>query len=76
MSLSTKLAPRAFAAQMVALNFLSISLGTALAGRLATFYDQNDEAPYFLVLGGTAIAIGLVVVALTPMIKRLAPAVA
>ncbi|NMD57196.1 MULTISPECIES: peptide MFS transporter [Tsukamurella] len=76
LSVSTKLAPRAFATQMVALNFLSISLGTALAGRLATFYDQNDEAPYFLVLGGTAIGIGLVVVALTPMIKRLAPAVA
>ncbi|TWS18240.1 peptide MFS transporter [Tsukamurella asaccharolytica] len=76
LSVSTKLAPRAFAAQMVALNFLSISLGTALAGRLATFYDQNDEAPYFLILGGTAIAVGLAVVALTPMIKRLAPAVA
>lgn len=76
LSASTKLAPRAFATQMVALNFLSISLGTALAGRLATFYDQDDEAPYFLVLGGTAIAVGLVVVALTPMIKRLAPAVA
>ncbi|MCS3782151.1 peptide MFS transporter [Tsukamurella ocularis] len=76
LSVSTKLAPRAFATQMVALNFLSISLGTALAGRLATFYDQNDEAPYFLILGGTAIGVGLVVVALTPMIKRLAPAVA
>ncbi|MGX9294302.1 peptide MFS transporter [Tsukamurella paurometabola] len=76
LSVSTKLAPRAFATQMVALNFLSISLGTALAGRLATFYDQTDEAPYFLVLGGTAIGIGLIVVALTPMIKRLAPAVA
>ncbi|CAM3709410.1 peptide MFS transporter [Tsukamurella ocularis] len=76
LSVSTKLAPHAFAAQMVALNFLSISLGTALAGRLATFYDQNDEAPYFLILGGTAIGVGLVVVALTPLIKRLAPAVA
>lgn len=76
LSVSTKLAPRAFSTQMVALNYLSISLGSALAGRLATFYDQDDEAPYFLILGGTAIAIGLVVVALTPMIKRLAPAVA
>ncbi|BDH57959.1 peptide MFS transporter [Tsukamurella sp. PLM1] len=75
LSVSTKLGPRAFAAQMVALNYLSISLGTALAGRLATFYDQENEAPYFLVLGGVAIAIGLAVVLLTPMIKRLAPAV-
>ncbi|KXO89444.1 peptide MFS transporter [Tsukamurella pseudospumae] len=76
LSVSTKLAPRAFSTQMVALNYLSISLGTALAGRLATFYDQDDEAPYFLILGGTAIAIGLIVVALSPMIKRLAPTVA
>ncbi len=76
LSVSTKLAPRAFATQMVALNFLSVSLGTALAGRLATFYDQDDEAPYFIVLGSTAIGVGLVVVALTPLIKRLAPIVA
>ncbi|GAA1005018.1 peptide MFS transporter [Nocardiopsis tropica] len=76
LSVSTKLAPHAFPAQMVALNFLSISLGSALAGRLATFYDETNEAPYFIVLGGVAIAIGLGVVALTPLIKRLAPAVA
>ena len=75
LSVSTKLAPRAFSTQMVALNFLSISLGTALAGRLATFYDQNNEAPYFLILGFVAIGAGLGVVALTPLIKRLAPAV-
>lgn len=76
LSVSTKLAPRAFPSQMVALNFLSISLGSALAGRLATFYDQSNEAPYFIVLGGVAIGVGLAVALLTPMIKRLAPAVA
>ncbi|WP_019204334.1 peptide MFS transporter [Tsukamurella sp. 1534] len=75
LSVSTKLAPHAFPTQMVALNFLSISLGSALAGRLATFYDMNNEAPYFIVLGGVAIAIGLGVAALTPTIKRLAPEV-
>lgn len=35
LSLATKLAPRAFQTQMVALNFLSIALGTATAGSLA-----------------------------------------
>lgn len=39
-------------------------------------FDLHDEPLYLLVLGGPAIGVGLVVVALTPMIKRLAPAVA
>ncbi|RZI94881.1 MAG: MFS transporter, partial [Microbacterium sp.] len=38
LSVTTKLAPEAFHTQMVALFFLSVSLGTALAGQLAVFY--------------------------------------
>ena len=52
LSLATKLAPKAFRTQMVALNFLSIALGTALAGTLAKYYDPTDEMPYFLAVGG------------------------
>ena len=43
---------------MVALYFLSVSLGTSLAGWLAGFYDPHDEVPYFLVLGLIAAALG------------------
>ncbi|GAA2326504.1 oligopeptide:H+ symporter [Dactylosporangium salmoneum] len=71
LSLSTKLAPAAFHTQMVALFFLSVALGTAAAGALATRYDPDHEVPYFSILGGAAIALGAVVAALTPAIRRL-----
>ncbi|MEV4599332.1 peptide MFS transporter [Amycolatopsis sp. NPDC049253] len=71
LSLSTKLAPQAFRTQMVALNFLSVSLGTALSGKLAESYDVHDETPYFSIIGGVAIAIGLILLALIPFIRRL-----
>lgn len=71
LSLSTKLAPEAFRTQMVALNFLSVSLGTALSGKLAQSYDPHDEVPYFSIIGGVAVAIGLLLFALIPVIRRL-----
>ncbi|WP_326566810.1 peptide MFS transporter [Amycolatopsis rhabdoformis] len=71
LSLSTKLAPKAFRTQMVALNFLSVSLGTALSGKLAESYDVHDEGPYFSIIGGVAIVIGLALLALIPFIRRL-----
>ncbi|MFD1210621.1 peptide MFS transporter [Arthrobacter sp. GCM10027362] len=57
LSLSTKLAPRIFHAQMVALNFLSVALGTATSGVLAKFYDPTNEVPYFGAIGAAAIAL-------------------
>ncbi|TPX04137.1 MFS transporter, partial [Schumannella luteola] len=59
LSVTTKLAPAAFHTQMVALYFLSVSLGTSIAGWLAGFYDPSDEVPYFLVLGLIAVALGV-----------------
>jgi POT family proton-dependent oligopeptide transporter len=71
LSLSTKLAPARFHTQMVALYFLSVSFGTAMAGKLGGFYDPDDETGYFLVLGAIAVATGLVVLLLTKPITRL-----
>jgi POT family proton-dependent oligopeptide transporter len=71
LSLSTKLAPAAFRTQMVALNFLSISFGTAMSGKLAEYYSVDDEAPYFGTVGGVAIVIGLLLLAATPFIRKL-----
>jgi POT family proton-dependent oligopeptide transporter len=59
LSVTTKLAPEAFHTQMVALFFLSVSLGTAIAGQLAVFYDPENEVPYFTVLGLIAVAVGV-----------------
>ncbi len=58
LSASTKLAPERFHTQMVALYFLSVALGTSIAGWLAQFYDPENEVGYFLILGIIAIALG------------------
>lgn len=59
LSVTTKLAPERFHTQMVALYFLSVALGTAIAGWLAQFYVSSNEVPYFLILGGIAIVMGI-----------------
>ena len=59
LSVTTKLAPRRFHTQMVALYFLSVALGTSIAGWLAGFYDPENEVPYFTVLGLIAAALGV-----------------
>lgn len=71
LSLATKLAPARFTTQMVALFFLSIALGTAMAGRLAGFYDENNETPFFLWIGVVAIVVGVLVLVATKPISRL-----
>ncbi|MEB4614361.1 peptide MFS transporter, partial [Leucobacter sp. M11] len=70
-SLATKLAPRAFHSQMVALFFLSISLGSAASGSLATLYSAENEANYFLVIGLVSIAVGAVLFLVRKPILRL-----
>ena len=71
LSVATKLAPEIFRTQMVALFFLSVSLGTTLAGWLAQFYNPETEVSYFLFSGGTAIVLGIALAAGTPAIKKL-----
>jgi POT family proton-dependent oligopeptide transporter len=70
-SAATKLAPAAFRTQMIALFFLSVSLGTTLAGILAGYYTEGNEIPYFLALGGTSIVLGVALAASAPALKRL-----
>jgi POT family proton-dependent oligopeptide transporter len=71
LSVTTKLAPKAFRTQMVALFFLSVSLGTTLAGILSGLYNPDDELPYFIGVGGTAILLAVGMAAASPAIKKL-----
>jgi POT family proton-dependent oligopeptide transporter len=71
LSLSTKLAPKAFHTQMVALFFLSVALGTAMSGTLATYYSEARETAYFGLLGLAAIVLGGLLALLTPYLRRL-----
>ena len=71
LSLSTKLAPQAFRTQMVALFFLSVSLGTTLAGMLAGYYNPENEVPYFGAIGLVAIVLGVGLAVAVPSLKKL-----
>ena len=71
LSLSTKLAPRSFHTQMVALFFLSVALGTAMAGTLAKYYDESNEVPYYLWIGGASILVGVVLMLISPWIRKM-----
>ncbi|WP_135454971.1 oligopeptide:H+ symporter [Mycobacterium sp. DL99] len=71
LSVTTKLAPEAFRAQMMALFFFSVGLGTAMSGVLAQRYDPAHEFAYFGVLGAVAIIVGVVVLLMSPRISRL-----
>jgi POT family proton-dependent oligopeptide transporter len=71
LSVTTKLAPEAFRAQMMALNFFSVGIGTSMSGVLARYYDPEHEFAYFGILGAVAIVAGVGVFALSPWISRL-----
>ncbi|WP_319450095.1 MULTISPECIES: oligopeptide:H+ symporter [unclassified Mycobacterium] len=71
LSVTTKLAPQAFRAQMMALYFFSVGLGTSMSGVLARYYDPAHEFAYFGILGVVAIVVGLVVFGLSGWISRL-----
>lgn len=71
LSVTTQLAPNAFRAQMMALYFFSVGLGTALSGVLAEYYAPEHEYSYFGIIGAVAVVVGLVVWALSPRISRL-----
>ncbi|MGQ3382833.1 peptide MFS transporter [Glutamicibacter sp. TV12E] len=70
-AIATKLAPAAFGTQMIALFFLSVSLGTTLSGVLAGYYTPGNEIPYFIAMGGTAVVVGVAMMAATPGLKKL-----
>jgi proton-dependent oligopeptide transporter, POT family len=69
LSVTTKLAPELFRAQMMALYFFSVGIGTSMSGVLAKFYSPDHEFAYFGINGVVVIAVGLVVAALSPWIR-------
>jgi POT family proton-dependent oligopeptide transporter len=68
---SAKLAPRSFTVQMMAVFYLSVSLGTALAGRLAGLYSDASAGRYFTICGLAAIGLGILFLLGAPAINRL-----
>ena len=71
LSVTTQLAPNAFRAQMMALYFFSVGLGTAMSGVLSRYYSAEHEVAYFGIIGAVAVAVGVVVWLIAPRISAL-----
>ena len=62
MAASAAHAPRAYATRFSALYFLTMAIGTSLAGTLSTLYDPSSadaERNYLLIVGFVPVALGL-----------------
>ncbi|MEW2547884.1 oligopeptide:H+ symporter [Streptomyces sp. NPDC047002] len=70
LSASTKLAPRAFASQTMALWFLSLALANGIQAQTVKLYDKVSHPAYFGVNGAVAVAAGLAVIAAAPWLRR------
>ncbi len=74
LSAVTKLSPRKFLGQLMGLWFISIAMGNIFAGLLAGRFDDESLADFPMlfttILASTVIG-GLILLALTPAIKRL-----
>ncbi|WP_040812524.1 peptide MFS transporter [Nocardia concava] len=70
LSVTTKLAPRVFRSQMMALYFFSVAIGTSMSGVLSKYYDPSHELAYFGITGLVAIVVGVIVWGISPWITR------
>ncbi|MFB7714144.1 peptide MFS transporter [Streptomyces sp. NPDC056105] len=70
MSATTKLAPKAFSSQTMSLWFLSLALANGIQAQTVKLYGEVSNPVYFGVNGAIAVAIGLIVVALAPWLRR------
>ncbi|MFG2481966.1 peptide MFS transporter [Streptomyces virginiae] len=70
MSATSKLAPRAFGSQTMALWFLSLALANGIQAQVVKVYGQVSNPLYFGLNGAVAVAAGVVVMAMAPWLRR------
>lgn len=70
LSATTRLAPRAFTSQSMALWFLATAAGQALAAQIITGMEGLPDSQYYTVLGVMTLAFTAVLFALVPWISR------
>ncbi|MCS4488663.1 peptide MFS transporter [Streptococcus sciuri] len=71
LSVTTKLAPKAFQSQMMSMWFLTSAAAQAVNAQIVKFYTKDTEIAYFGAVGGVAIVLGLILFTLVPHIKKL-----
>ncbi|MER6105337.1 peptide MFS transporter [Streptomyces sp. NPDC001832] len=70
MSATTKLAPKAFAGQTMALWFLSLALANGIQAQVVKLYGEVSSPAYFGINGAIAVVAGVAVIAAAPWLKR------
>ena len=70
LSVTTKLAPKAFASQMMSMWFLTDAAGSALNAQIVRFYSSETEVPYFATIGIVSVVLGIILFMMVPMIKK------
>jgi len=70
MSATTKLAPKAFGSQTMALWFLSLALANGIQAQVVKLYGEVSNPVYFGVNGAIAVVAGLAVIAAAPWLRR------
>jgi len=71
LSVTTKLAPKAFQSQMMSMWFLADAAGQAVNSQIVKFYTPGNEGNYFLGVAIVAIVAGLIMFVLVKPIKNL-----
>lgn len=71
LSVTTKLAPGAFAAQTMSLWFLTNASAQAINAQVVKLYSPENEIIYFGVIGGIALVIGLLLYLFASKIENL-----
>ncbi|KOP81054.1 peptide transporter [Lysinibacillus sp. FJAT-14745] len=70
LSATTKLAPKAFAAQTMSLWFLTSAAAQAINAQLVKVYEVVSEFTYFGFLGALSIVLGIIILVLSPIISK------
>jgi proton-dependent oligopeptide transporter, POT family len=60
LSVTTKLAPKAFKSQMMSLWYMADSVGQAVNAQIVKYYSSATEVPYFIVIGLVSIIFGII----------------
>ncbi|MCP0887500.1 peptide MFS transporter [Ligilactobacillus sp. WILCCON 0076] len=76
LSVTTKLAPKAFQSQMMSMWFLSDAVAQAFNAQLVRFYTVKNEVHYYGIVGVITIVFGVVLLLFVPRIKKLMEGIA
>lgn len=71
LSVTTKLAPKAFQSQMMSMWFLGDAAAQAINAQIVRFFTPSNEMMYFGLIGGITVIFGFVLLFFVPKIEKL-----